>query len=231
MSMSAAQYDYYSAIGDAPIGFLSLGSPMLVGAVLTGVAGTGAVGTLESSISVTPTGLSSTAAIGTPTVAPNTQITIVVGQGATAIQGFVQAITGPNTTNVGPITALPITAHIGAVSIKHEAVLIGQAATAQIGIPAGVVFAEGMFLTDLTVISIPPPVTDVALNIRWSDTEGYSWSDSVQRTIGNTGAYLTSIQVRRLGMSRRGRVFELSWDSPSPTALMGASIMFEDNGT
>lgn len=229
--MVAASYDYYSPIGDSPIGFLPLGSPMLVGVAVTGVAGTGAIGTLEGEVNLTMTGLGATAAIGTPTITPNTQITIVVGQGATAMQGFVQVFTGPNTTNVGPITALPITAHIGAVSIKHEAVLIGQAATAHIGIPAGVVFAEGMFLTDLTVINIPPPVTDVALNIRWSDTEGYSWSDSVQRTIGNTGAYLTSIQVRRLGMSRRGRVFELSWDSPSPTALMGLSVHYEDSST
>lgn len=71
---------------------------------------------------------------------------------------------------------------------------------------------------DGTTPSNPPMVS-----LRWSDDRGQSWGNPVMQDMGAGGEYLTSMQWQRLGMAR-GRVFELSWSAPYPTALQGAFI-------
>ena len=78
------------------------------------------------------------------------------------------------------------------------------------------------FIADMEVGNSPPgSPQDVSL--RWSDTRGKSWGNPVLQTIGASGAFLTTIQWRRLGMAR-DRVFELSWSFPYFTAISGAYV-------
>ena len=68
----------------------------------------------------------------------------------------------------------------------------------------------------------------VPVYLRWSDTRGISWGDAVQRSLGQEGEYIKSVQWRRLGMAR-DRVFELSWSAPVKTALLGAWVDAKSN--
>lgn len=68
-------------------------------------------------------------------------------------------------------------------------------------------------------IGNPPP----QVFLRWSDTQGKTWGNSLAQSLGATGEYLTQAQWQRLGMAR-SRVFELSWSEPVATALTGAFI-------
>lgn len=61
---------------------------------------------------------------------------------------------------------------------------------------------------------------DPEVLLRWSDTGGASWGDTVPMPFSRTGDYLRRMNVRRLGMAR-DRVFEVSWAFPYKTALQG----------
>lgn len=65
--------------------------------------------------------------------------------------------------------------------------------------------------------------SDPQVSLRWSDNRGKSYGNRVEQELGNTGAYLTSVQWNRLGYAR-DRVFELNWSSNSKTALQGAFV-------
>lgn len=71
-------------------------------------------------------------------------------------------------------------------------------------------------LIDSSTSTNPPMVS-----LRWSDDRGVSYGNRIEQSLGATGAYLTSIQWRRLGLAR-DRIFELSWSAPCNTALQGA---------
>jgi len=64
---------------------------------------------------------------------------------------------------------------------------------------------------------------EVPVYLRWSDTRGASWGNSIEESFGLEGDYLKSVQFQRLGMAR-DRVFELSWSAPVKTALNGAFV-------
>lgn len=59
--------------------------------------------------------------------------------------------------------------------------------------------------------------------LRWSDTRGASWGNTVAIAFGFTGDYERSLLLRNLGMAR-DRVFEVYWSFPYKTALQGAWI-------
>lgn len=120
---------------------------------------------------------------------------------------------------------------VGSVATEVGAVITGVQGTGQVGNIIAFPSAGGLSLTDLTCDVFPVATDDYRVTLRWSDTDGNSWSDSAQRSIGTTGQYLTNPQWRRLGMSRRGRVFELEWSAPQPTALLGATVSYEDAST
>lgn len=61
------------------------------------------------------------------------------------------------------------------------------------------------------------------LRLRWSDTRGASWGQSISGTLAPTGDYLHSCMFQRLGMAR-DRVFELSWAADCKTSLNGAFV-------
>jgi len=73
---------------------------------------------------------------------------------------------------------------------------------------------------------IPGTFDDPKVRLRYSDTKGYSWSDPVMGGIGKRGDYLRSVQFQRLGYAR-DRVFELSWSSPTKTALNGVYVKMQ----
>lgn len=56
--------------------------------------------------------------------------------------------------------------------------------------------------------------------IRWSDTGGASWGDTVGVPMARTGEYFRRINLNRLGMAR-DRVFEFSWDFAFKTTFQG----------
>lgn len=59
--------------------------------------------------------------------------------------------------------------------------------------------------------------------VRWSDTRGASWGNTVAIPFSLAGEYERSLLLRNLGMAR-DRVFEVYWDFPFKTALQGAWI-------
>jgi hypothetical protein len=81
----------------------------------------------------------------------------------------------------------------------------------------------GFAMTDLEVVIDLPPSEDEVVSLAWSDNKGATYQHPIERTLGNTGEYLTSITWRRLGMGR-DRVFVVEWSAPSLTALTGAFV-------
>lgn len=81
------------------------------------------------------------------------------------------------------------------------------------------------FIADMEVGDTPntnsanPPTVSLA----FSDNRGRTYGNKIEQSLGATGEYLTNIQWSRLGLAR-GRVFEISWSVPGPTALNGAWI-------
>ena len=80
---------------------------------------------------------------------------------------------------------------------------------------------HNQFVADIETGTAPGP--DTNLSLRWSDDRSHTWGNPVAQSLGASGATLTSVQWRRLGMAR-DRVFELSWTAPALIALQGAWI-------
>lgn len=81
------------------------------------------------------------------------------------------------------------------------------------------------FTADMQV-GTPPELQDIEdpqVMVRWSDTAGADWGDTVVMPFSRTGAYLVQMNINRLGMAR-DRVFEISWSFPYKTALQGPWI-------
>jgi len=78
---------------------------------------------------------------------------------------------------------------------------------------------------DGTTGASPPQAT-----LRWSNTRGASWGNPITQSMGASGQYYTQPQWLRLGIGR-DRVFELSWSTPTKTALNGAFIEVVPCGT
>jgi len=66
---------------------------------------------------------------------------------------------------------------------------------------------------------VNPPV----ISLRYSDTRGVTFGNKIEQSLGARGEYYTNIQFNRLGMAR-DRVYEISWSSPTKTALNGAFL-------
>jgi hypothetical protein len=61
------------------------------------------------------------------------------------------------------------------------------------------------------------------ISLRWSDDRGATFGNAITQDIGNAGEYQRSLVFNRLGMAR-DRVFEISWSTPTRTALNGAFL-------
>lgn len=79
------------------------------------------------------------------------------------------------------------------------------------------------FIADMETGTLPTQSVMPTVQLRWSDTRGASWSDYVSQPLGMAGQPQDVVQWRNLGMAR-DRVFELSWSTPTNTALNGAMI-------
>lgn len=71
---------------------------------------------------------------------------------------------------------------------------------------------------------------DPVVRLRWSDTRGKSYGNSVEQSMGSGGEYLKSIQWNRLGLAR-DRVYELSWSVAAKTSLNGAFLELKKSAT
>lgn len=210
---------------------------------LIGVASTGTLGTLVSEIDYTiPSGVQINTSIGTPSL----EVSFVVGQQANTGLGIPTAslevdiivtgvgakasigtpLTNIRTGNQIVMSGRQANAAIGHPSTAVSALFQGMSVSTFIGTPSVISYNGSMQFNDLMVeegLTIPP---DSMVSLRWSDTDGQSWNDPVHRSLGETGDYLRNLQWQRMGMARRGRVYELSWSSPIPTCLLGTSLRF-----
>ncbi len=80
------------------------------------------------------------------------------------------------------------------------------------------------FTADMQCGLVPVGQPEPQLSLRWSDDGGFSFGAPVALGMGLNGAANTSLQFRRLGYSRGGRVFEVSWNAPVATVLQGAWV-------
>jgi len=216
---------------------------------ITGVQSSGLAGSPVPSIAPMIDGVELTASVGDPTVEITflNGVEIVCGIGPVTPSIDAVRLTGvqiaasighplaqvviPNRTLVQINTGVQATATIGHPIPRISIGIEGVESTAQVGQLTTLNYSGVMAITDLMVIQDQSIDEDTMLTLRWSDTEGQSWNMPVDRQMGKTGEYLTNIQWQRLGMSRRGRVFELSWSTPNPTCLIGASLKMTDAST
>lgn len=77
-------------------------------------------------------------------------------------------------------------------------------------------------------IFIEPIPTPPYVRLRWSDDGGHNWSNAQDASMGNVGQTTQRVIFRRIGSTRRNtgldRIFEISSDSLTQVALVGASI-------
>ncbi len=227
-----------------------IGPPVSV--TLTGIQTTAAIGTLSVTPEVMISGQSATAALGALTTYASffSGVASVPAIGSPTVSAAI-AVLGldivgiPITAEIGTLTAqdaiIPDNAMvtgvgaqtaIGTLATPTQINLTGVAASANFSGPLESMTSHaGMQMTDLRVVTLPTQIHTMDITLRWSDTDGNAWSNGVRRTLGLEGEYLTSVQWRRLGMSRRGRVFELSWSVPFPVMLQSATLTFVDAGT
>jgi hypothetical protein len=206
----------------------AIGTPVgEIGFTLDGLEATSELGSEAWEIDLPISGLAAAAAIGTPLAEGSSEFTLP-GQFATTAIGLPLAIVTPNITNVTP-TGQQATTGLGTIAKTHSVTLPGQAAVAGLGAPQAVHYQGGLRLGDLECAE-PKNADDIFVGLRWSDSYGEAWNFPLHQSKGSEGQYLTNLQFRRLGLARN-RVFEVSWSSPTPTALQGVTLQFEEAGT
>lgn len=138
-------------------------------------------------------------------------------------------ITGGTTYTNGTYIGTPLTGGTGQDAIATLVVSGGIVTSLTITSPgqkynigdilsaSGIGSGTGFFYTITNISSAP------TISMRFSDTRGASYGNFIEQSMGAAGQYLTNIQWRRLGMAR-DRVFELSWSTPTQTALNGAFV-------
>ena len=85
-------------------------------------------------------------------------------------------------------------------------------------------------IADMEAGTIPDGIAAPSLTLRYSDDRGATWSGTQTTEFGGHGDTLVSLQFQRLGMAR-DRVFQLSWDAPMATSLLGAWIDSHEAGS
>lgn len=147
---------------------------------LTGVAGTGAVGTVVPTVAKTPTGVAGTGAVGTavPTVAPTVTGVAGTGQVGTAVPTVAPTVTGVAGTGavgtavptvIPTVTGVAGTGAVGTVAVQLDttATLTGVAGTGAVGtvtptVAPTVTGVAGTGAVGTVVPTVIPTVTGVA---------------------------------------------------------------------
>lgn len=78
-----------------------------------------------------------------------------------------------------------------------------------------------LLMLDLKIIEFPPD--QPLVHLRYSDDAGASWSNKLEEYLGREGEFSNNLQWNRLGTARF-RVWEISWSTPTLTALTGVFI-------
>lgn len=70
-----------------------------------------------------------------------------------------------------------------------------------------------------------PTVDDPKVKISWSDDGGHTWSDPVERKLGEAGRYLDNVRVNRCGLTgNKGRRWRVQVDDEVYVGLLGGSM-------
>lgn len=84
------------------------------------------------------------------------------------------------------------------------------------------------FLAEMQVGESAPNDPEPQVRLRWSDSNGRNWSNTLSRGLGKRGEFAKKPTFNRLGTDRgNGRIFELSWSANVKTALNGAYVLPE----
>lgn len=244
-STSLTGYQLTTAIG-------TLTATPSIDVIVSGVNATTAVGTLGIGTAPSITGQQINTAIGSPTLGitrfSGQQINTAIGilsvstslpaiNGVQINAGIGQLMTVVKIGTQVQLTSFQLTASIGTLGTGRSISIIGQQANkgVQANVSIGSLQALGyvgqLFFDNLSVDELTKIEEDTMVSLRWSDTEGQDWHDPIHRSLGLTGDYLMSLQWQRLGMARRGRVFEIMWSAPVPTCLLGATVRYDAGRT
>ena len=90
---------------------------------------------------------------------------------------------------------------------------------------------EGRINTTSISSNNPGPILygtdyDPVISIRWSDDNGYTWSNYHNVRLGKMGEFKNTVQVNRLG-SAKYRVFEVYCDAAVPLRIVSAELGIE----
>ncbi|MBA1366218.1 hypothetical protein [Burkholderia gladioli] len=81
------------------------------------------------------------------------------------------------------------------------------------------------FIVDMEVGQAGTNDPEPQMRLRWSDTRGRTWSNTLSRGLGRRGEFGRRAQFNALGTDKgAGRIFEVSWSARVRTALNGAYI-------
>lgn len=130
-----------------------------------------------------------------------------------------------NTTAAGTKTFQLVISNAGTVSASEVAFAISVPQSYPM-VTAVTAYATGLTVSSAGAVSVIDPSTGgrgpIAM-LRWSDTNGKTWSNSHELDCGQGGEYQKRIRLARLGRSRK-RVIELTCTDPVPWRLIGADL-------
>lgn len=145
-------------------------------------------------------------------------------QGATG-----KAVANPLFAVMPPITPTAIlqpaiaAAHAASLALHPSPLLQGAIARAIAHRIDFIGYVAGFTMTSFIVEQFANQLPHDTLDICWSDTAGYSWSNPIKIPLGSTGEYLKNLSAWRLGYGRN-RIFRLSWSANRPTALLNVFL-------
>lgn len=131
--------------------------------------------------------------------------------------------TMPPNTPTGSVTSTFAQAFVTSLGSHPSPAIVSTFATAFVHRIDFIGYIQGFTMGHFLVIPFPDQTAHDTLNVSWSDTSGYSWSEPVKILIGRTGEYYKNLSIWRLGYAR-SRIFRLNWATNRPTALTGAFL-------
>lgn len=224
-SQASVNVGYSAFAFTVPSGF----SPLIGGGTninLTGVAATGAVGTMSVLIpdDVSLTGVAGTGHAGSITVEA-TPVSSLIGVYGVGLAGSLSVTSGIDMVNI-PLNGGAGFVLGGVLSAGLSAGLTGASGQGAAGSLAALGTVAGLTMTELMGISLAVGTNDVYFSLRWSDDGGLTFGNALIQSFGATGEYLYFPTFKNLGQGR-DRIFEISYSAPIATALSGIFVEAE----
>jgi len=104
-------------------------------------------------------------------------------------------------------------------------IVAGRTSQGQMVLANGLELVFRSFMLDLECGNGPADLNGnpPQVGLRWSDTRGKTWGNTILQSAGATGHYLTRPTWKGLGLAR-DRVFEVNYSFAGPAALQGAWV-------